>query len=202
MTTIPFTRSPVAVTLGEAMGLAGRYWSASWERWVLAVVAVGLASGLAQFFLGSSLLDQQAVADSMVPGAIDPSEVPRLLAGPIAVAIVSLVADWFLYANAILGLRGGEMPLRRVLGAGLRVLLVVLLLVPGVMLAAIGLTATGVLGLLAIVALFPIGIVPAAAARVLDLRHLRRPADRGRRPAELGDLARRRCCGSWAGSWP
>ena len=156
MPTIPFTRSPAAVTLGEAMGLAGRYWSASWERWVLAVVAVALASGLAQLVLGASLLDQQTVANSMIPGAIDPSEVPRLLAGPIAVGLVSLVADWFLYANAIVGLRGGEMPLRRVIGAGLRVLLVVLLIVPGVMLAAIALTATGVLGLLGIVVLFPL----------------------------------------------
>jgi hypothetical protein len=156
--TIPFARSPAAVTLGEAMGLAARYWSASWDRWLLAVIAVGLSSGLAELLLGSSSIDQRALTEALGPGgSLDAVAVPALLAGPLAVALVSLVADWFLYANAILGLRGGQLSLRRVLGAGLRVLLVALLVAPAALLLVSLLAALGPVGL--VVAL---GLVPAA----------------------------------------
>ncbi len=51
----------------------------------------------------------------LVPAAdgttIDPAQLPRLLAGPIAVTVVSIVAGWFLLANAVAGIRGREVTL-------------------------------------------------------------------------------------------
>ena len=158
MHTIPFTRSAAWVTIGEGLTIGARYWAATWERWVLAAVAVALTDGLATWLLGSTLLDQATMTQLMLPGAegIDPSALPGLLAGPIAVAMVSLVADWFLYANAVAGLRGREVTLGWVLGAGLRTLLVlagVAFLLSG---AFAVLVVLGPLGLLAMAGALPV----------------------------------------------
>ena len=89
---------------------------------MLAVVAVAVVNGLVGWLFGSTVIDQQTMARVLVPGAagpeIDPAELPRLLAGPLAVGLVSIVAKWFLVANAIAGLRGREVTLP--LGAALR----------------------------------------------------------------------------------
>ena len=155
MHTIPFTRSAAWVTIGEGLSLGARYWAATWERWVLAVVAVALTDGLATWLLGSTLLDQATMTQLMLPGAnaIDPSALPRLLAGPLAVGVVSLVAGWFLYANAVAGLRGREVTLGWVLGAGLRTLL---------MLAGVAFVLTGIFAVLAL--LGPLGLLAMAGA--------------------------------------
>ncbi len=155
MHTIPFTRSAAWVTIGEGLSLGARYWAATWERWVLAVVAVALTDGLATWLLGSTLLDQATMTQLMLPGAnaIDPSALPRLLAGPLAVGVVSLVAGWFLYANAVAGLRGREVTLGWVLGAGLRTLL---------MLAGVAFVLTGFFAVLAL--LGPLGLLAMAGA--------------------------------------
>jgi hypothetical protein len=73
---------------------------------------------------------------------------PTLLAGPLAVSIVTVVADWFLTANAIAGLRGREVTLSWVLRAGLRTLVVIL---------AVSLLLT--LFLMLFLVLGPIGVV-------------------------------------------
>ncbi len=124
MTRIPFTRSPAFATIGEGLTVAAAYWRASVERWVLAVVAVAVVNGLVGWLFGSTVIDQQTMARVIVPGAagpeIDPSELPRLLAGPLAVGLVSIVARWFLVANAVAGLRGRDVTLSWVLRSGLR----------------------------------------------------------------------------------
>lgn len=150
MHTIPFSRSAAWVTIGEGLTLGARYWAATWERWVLAVAAVALTDGLATWLLGSTLLDQATMTQLMLPGGggIDPSALPGLLAGPLAVSMVSLVADWFLYANAVAGLRGREVTLGWVLGAGLRTLL---------LLAGVALVLSGVVAILAL--LGPVGLL-------------------------------------------
>ena len=126
MTRIRFTRSPAFATVAEGLTLAAAYWRASVERWVLAVVAVAVVNGLVGWLFGSTVIDQQTMARVLVPGAsgpaIDPAELPRLLAGPLAVGIVSIVAKWFLVANAIAGLRGRDVTLPWVLRSGLRAL--------------------------------------------------------------------------------
>jgi hypothetical protein len=156
MQTIPFARPPAWVTIGEAFGLAWRYWRASWERWVLAVVAVALADGLTTWLIGNTLLDQPSLTRLLLQGDMDPTIAPRLLAGPFAVAVVSLVADWFLYANAIVGLRGRPMTLGWVVGSGLRVLLALLVLSLLLMLVFVPLALLGPLALLAALAGFPV----------------------------------------------
>ncbi len=158
MKTIPFGRSLVDVTLGEALSVGSRYWSGSWDRWILAVVAVGLANGLVTWLFASAAIDQPTMQSMLVTGSADSSMLPSLLAGPLAVSVVSLVADWFLTANAIAGLRGREVTLAWVLGAGLRVLLVILalsLVLGGLLM---GLLVLGVIGLLLVLGLVPLVI--------------------------------------------
>jgi hypothetical protein len=94
-----------------------------------------------------------------VPGGIDPATAPRLLAGPIAVAIVTLVAEWFLYANAIAGLRGGELSLGRIVAAGLRVLAVLLVLTPALLLLFVAIALLGPAGGLLLLALLPLLLI-------------------------------------------
>lgn len=126
MTRIRFTRSPAFATLAEGLTLAAAYWRASVERWVLAVIAVAVVNGLVGWLFGSTVIDQQTMARAFVPGsagpAIDPAELPRLLAGPLAIGLVSIVAKWFFVANAVAGLRGRDVTLPWVLRSGLRAL--------------------------------------------------------------------------------
>jgi hypothetical protein len=148
MRRIPFQRPAAWVTIGEAFGLAWRYWTLTWDRWVLAVAAVALANGLATALLGDTLLDQSVMRQLMAGEAVDPAIVPRLMAGPLAVAVVSIVADWFLYANAVAGLRGREITLGWVLRSGLPLL------------AGLFLVATVVTLLVSILALLgPVGLL-------------------------------------------
>jgi hypothetical protein len=158
--TIAFTRSPASVTIGEGLSLGARYWRESWVRWLLPVIAVGLANGLAQLLLGSSMSDTQAISQALAGGTIDPSLVPSLIAGPLAIMIISFGASWFLYANAITGLRGTVLPLGRIVLAGLGVvvsslaLITLMLLVFFVTLPL--LSVLGILGLILLLAMLPL----------------------------------------------
>ncbi len=165
MRTIPFERSPAYVTLGEALRVAARYWRSTWNRWLLAVVAVALASGLAEWLLGGTTLDQRTMTRAFLPGGqIDPAELPRLMAGPLAVGIVSLVAGWFLAANALAGLRGREVTLTWVLAAGLRALAATMLIVLILTTALLLTMGLGLIGLVLLLGLVPLGFY--AALRV------------------------------------
>jgi hypothetical protein len=160
MTRIPFTRSPVFATVSEGLTLAAAYWRGSIERWLLAVVAVAVANGLVAWLFGGTAIDQQTMSRALVPGAsgpaIDPSELPRLLAGPLAVGLVSIVAKWFLVANAIAGLRGSEVTLPWVLRSGLRALVADMLFAMIVLALISAAVAFGTVGLIVLLGFLPV----------------------------------------------
>lgn len=158
MKTIQFERPAAFVTLREALSLGGRYWRATWDRWLLAVLAVGIASGLVTWLFPVSAVGSQALAQALMPGtagALDPSALPALLAGPLAVGLVGLVADWFLIANAVAGLRGREVTGGWVLSAGLRTLLAVIAVSFAATTVLMLMLALGVIGLGLVLVAFP-----------------------------------------------
>jgi hypothetical protein len=161
-TRIAFTRSPALVTIGEGLALAARYWAASVERWVLPVVAVALASGLVTWLFPSSLSDaatlERLLRANINGTPLDPTEVPRLVAGPLAVAIISLVAGWFLTANAIVGLRNRDMALAWVVSGGLRSFVANLLIALVVLGVLFPLLALGALGVFLALAALPVAV--------------------------------------------
>lgn len=154
MRSIAFVRSPAFATLGESLSLAARYWRATWDRWLLAVIAVALATGLAEALLGGTAIDQRTMSRALLPGTqgqIDPAELPRLMAGPLAVGVVSVVAGWFLLANAVSGLRGKEVTLGWVISSGLRAFTAAMILAlafVGLLVVSVGLGPVGILVLL------------------------------------------------------
>ena len=160
MTRIPFTRSPAFATVAEGLTLAAAYWRASVERWVLAVVAVAVANGLVGWLFGSTVIDQQTMARVLVPGAsgpaIDPAELPRLLAGPLAVGLVSIVAKWFFVANAIAGLRGRDVTLPWVLRSGLRAFVADMLFAMIALALISAALAFGAIGLIVLLGFLPV----------------------------------------------
>ena len=161
-TRIAFARPPAQVSIGEGLTMAARYWAASVERWVLPVAAITLASGLATWLFPASLSDpatlQRLLQMSIQGTPLDPSEVPRLVAGPLAVAIVSLVAGWLFTANAIVGLRGRDTTPGWVLAGGLRSFVANLLIGLVVLTVLLPLLAIGALGLLLVLALVPFAL--------------------------------------------
>ena len=160
-TRIVFARPPAQTGIGEGLSVAARYWAASAERWVLPVVAVALASGLATWLFPASLSDvatlQRLMRMSLDGSSVDPSEVPRLVAGPLAVSIVGLVAGWFITANAIVGLRGREESLRWVVTGGLRSFAVSLLTGLTLISTALFSVAFGTLGGFVLLIAIPVG---------------------------------------------
>jgi hypothetical protein len=139
---------------------------------VLATIAVALVTGLAEWLLGGTVIDQRMMQRALLPGSsgqLDPTELPRLMAGPLAVGIVSVVAGWFLLANAIAGLRAKEVTLAWVVSAGIRAfaadMLVALLLV-SLLMISVGL---GVAGLVVILAAFPVLIYGAIRLQLWSL---------------------------------
>jgi hypothetical protein len=158
--TIPFRRSPAWVTIGEGLSLAAWYWRTSVAHWILPVAAVALVNLLAALLLGGTTINGVALRALVTTGPVGPdldtSQLPRLLAGPIAVSIVSLVARWFLVANAVAGLRGREVTLAWVVGAGLRALCADLVMVAVAVLVATTAAALGAIGLGGLVLLSPL----------------------------------------------
>jgi hypothetical protein len=159
-TRIAFDRPPAQAGIGDGIRLAARYWASSAERWVLPVTAIALASGLVSWLFTGSLTDRETldtlVRMSIAGTPVDPATVPRLVAGPLAIAIVSLVAGWFLAANAIVGLRGRDLTVGWVVTGGLRSFLANLLVGLVVVATLLPLLALGALGLLIILAGLPV----------------------------------------------
>ena len=160
-TRIVFARPPAQTGIREGLSVAARYWTASAERWVLPVIAIALASGLATWLFPASLSDvatlQRLMRMSLDGSSVDPSEVPRLVAGPLAVSIVGLVAGWFITANAIVGLRGREESLRWVVTGGLRSFAVSLLTGLTLISTALFSVAFGTLGGFVLLIAIPVG---------------------------------------------
>ena len=205
MTRIRFTRSPAFATVGEGLTLAAAYWRSSVERWVLAVVAVAVVNGLVGWLFGSTVIDQQTMARAIVPGAsgpeIEPSELPRLLAGPLAVGLVSIVAKWFLVANAVAGLRGREVTLPWVLRSGLRALVADMLLAMIVLALVSTALAFGAVGLIVL-----LGFLPVLAYLAIRLQFWTLAIFDGAGIAErpvhvMGAQRAGRSSECWAGAW-
>ncbi|MCJ7709792.1 MAG: hypothetical protein MUQ32_03080 [Chloroflexi bacterium] len=159
MTSFAFVRSPAFVTIGEGLRIAARYWRSSAERWVLPVLAVALVNGLASWVFGAAALDQASLQALLVPGSdgpgMDASGLPPLLAGPLAIGLVTVAAEWFLVANAIAGLRGREISLRWVLTAGLRAFVADMVVASGVVMLVLTALTLGAAGLLVLLLLLP-----------------------------------------------
>jgi hypothetical protein len=154
-------REPSAqVTIGAGFRRAAAYWAATVDRWSLPVLAVALASGLTAWLFRYSLSDQETLSRfvrmSALGTPVDPGTVPGLVAGPLAVASVTLVAGWFMTANAVAGLRGREITLPWVLAGGLRSFVVDLLLGSIVALVVVAPLLLGVVGLLVLALLLPL----------------------------------------------
>ncbi len=151
-TRIAFERPPALVAIGEGITLAARYWRSTADRWVLPVVAVALVSGLSAWLFPASITDQETLSRLMrasVNGTpLDAAEFPRLVAGPLAVAIVTLAAGWFLTANAVAGLRARDITLSWVVASGLRSFAANLLIGTLAVVLAVGPLALGLPGLL------------------------------------------------------
>jgi hypothetical protein len=158
-TRIEWLEPPARVTIGAGLARAATYWAATVDRWSLPVLAVALASGLSTWLFRDSLSDQAALSRFLRAAAlgtpVDPAEVPRLVAGPLAVAIVTLVAGWFLTANAVAGLRGREIALPWVLAGGLRSFVADLLVGAMALVLLVSPLVLGVLGLLAMLVTVP-----------------------------------------------
>jgi hypothetical protein len=116
--------NPADVGLAVALRAAGRYWMATPAHWVLPVVAVALVNMLAALVLGGATITTQQMQAVIVTGPqgpeLDTAGLPRLIAGPVAVGLVTVVARWFLVANAIAGLRGRDRATGWIIGAGIR----------------------------------------------------------------------------------
>jgi len=159
---IQFRTAPADVAIGEGLTIAARYWAATADRWILGAIAVALVNGLTTWLFTGSLLEQSTM-DGLVRAtargqALDPSTMPSLIAGPLAVAAVTLVVGWFLTANAIAGLRGSEMTLRWVLPAGLRSFVANLLVGLTVALGVTTSVLLGAIGLLVFLAALPVTV--------------------------------------------
>ena len=65
MWSIRFESPPAAVTVGEGVSAAARYWRETLELWILPVVAVGIIGGAATWLLGSVALDQATISSDI-----------------------------------------------------------------------------------------------------------------------------------------
>ncbi len=121
MPTIHFSYHPAYITLSDGMRVAARYWRASWPLWILPVIAIVLVNGLTAVVFGSSALDARSlgISGSFTRPYTMAAITPALIAGPIATALVSLVAGWFITAVAVAGLRGRPITPAWVISAGL-----------------------------------------------------------------------------------
>lgn len=121
MPTIRFDRHPAWVTIGDGLSIAFGYWRASWQLWILPVAAMVLVNVLVAVVFGRTALDAQLFYPAGPSRSfVMPDLPPSLVAGPLAVALVSLVVDWFLTVIAVAGLRGRPITTAWVIGAGLR----------------------------------------------------------------------------------
>lgn len=154
--------NPADAGIIVAMKAAGRYWAATPTLWVLPVVAVALVNLLAVLVLGGATIttDQLQAVIVTAPGGpdLDMGQLPRVIAGPVAVGIVTVVARWFLLANAIAGLRGRELTMGWILGSGVRAFAADMLVsLTVVALFSLALTL-GPAGLLVAVVAGPVGV--------------------------------------------
>jgi hypothetical protein len=170
MATIRFDRHPAFVTVSDGLSMAASYWAASWERWVVPVVAVAIANGLVTALLSAAVLDTSFLNRPTFRYGSSPfasydfardlgTIAPALVAGSLLTVLITLVAGWYLTAVVVAGLRGRRIDLDWVLGAGLRSLVGLLLAGFVYVVCTIAyvllVVVTGGLALLALVGLIP-----------------------------------------------
>ena len=162
MWSIRFESPPAAVTVGEGVSAAARYWRETLELWILPVVAVGIIGGAATWLLGSVALDQATISSDIRERgdivAVLHLVLPQILVLTAVTTVVAILASWVYVAIAIAGLRGRALTAGWIVGAGLRTLVAGIIQTAAV-LAAFGL-AILLGGPLALI-LFLVLIVPA-----------------------------------------
>lgn len=162
MWSIQFESPPAAVTVGEGVSAAARYWRETLELWILPVVAVGIIGGAATWLLGSVALDQATISSDIRERgdivAVLQLVLPQILVLTAVTTVVAILASWVYVAIAIAGLRGRVLTAGWIVGAGLRTLVAGIIQTAAV-LAAFGLAILlgGPLALILILVL----IVPA-----------------------------------------
>ena len=126
MWSIRFESPPAAVTVGEGVSAAARYWRETLELWILPVIAVGIITGAATWLLGSVALDQATISSDIRERgdivAVLLLVLPQILVLTAVTTVVAILASWVYVAIAIAGLRGRSLTARWILGAGLRTL--------------------------------------------------------------------------------
>ena len=126
MWSIRFESPPAAVTVGEGVSAAARYWRETLELWILPVVAVGIIGGAATWLLGSVALDQATISSDIRERgdivAVLLLVLPQILVLTAVTTVVAILASWVYVAIAIAGLRGRALTAGWIVGAGLRTL--------------------------------------------------------------------------------
>jgi hypothetical protein len=119
--TIHFTKHPAYVTVIDGISMAATYWRASWALWILPVAAIVLVNGLAEIVFGNAKLDSTTITGGGFGRPLTfPKLTPAQIAGPLATSLVGLVANWFITAIAVAGLRNRPVTAGWVVVGGLR----------------------------------------------------------------------------------
>ena len=134
MPTIRFTSDPAAVTIGEGMSAAARYWRATIDLWSVPVALVAAVMAVTTWLV-AALVPGPGTLPTYVPG-MDPMTVigpllPQFLVGTFVTGIASMMAGWVYLAIAIAGLRGYRVTPTWIIRSGLRTLLADLALTLG-----------------------------------------------------------------------
>ncbi len=163
MPTIRFNYHPAYITVSHGLAVAARYWRESWPLWILPVAAIVLVNGLAWVVFGSTTLDTPNYFLNGGAGRAPrvPTFTPAQLAGPLATGLIGMVAQWFIAAVAIAGLRGRHITAGWVISAGLGTIGAALLGTMAMITAvAVGILMTAIspLLLLGLVAVVPAAI--------------------------------------------
>jgi hypothetical protein len=160
--TIRFTKHPAYVTVTDGVSMAATYWRDSWTLWILPVAAIVLVYGLAEIVFGSSTLDSRTLFGTGSPGrtVTFAALAPAQIAGPLATGLVGLVANWFLTAIAVAGLRNRPVTASWVVVGGLRSIGAALLI--GIVVAAVIAVYIILTAITPLVLITLLGVLPAA----------------------------------------
>lgn len=135
MPTILLASDPAAVTVGEGLSAAARYWRATIDLWSVPVALVGAVMAITTWLVASLVPDPGTLPTTYVPG-MDPMTVigpflPQFLVGTFVTGAASMVAGWVYLAIAIAGLRGYRVMPGWIVRRGLRTFLADLALTVG-----------------------------------------------------------------------
>jgi len=135
VSTIPFTADPDAITMGEGLSVAARYWRATIDLWSLPVAVVAAVAAVVSWLVGGLATTAGTLAATPAPGT-DPMTIlgpylPGLLASTFVTGTVSMVAGWVYLSIAVAGLRGYRVMPGWIIRRGLRTFIADVLLTLG-----------------------------------------------------------------------